>query len=131
MSTQPHLWEIDHPYYAAQGNYYARPSEGLHVTYDSWADFMDEQGNSDHDMNLVYRWDWQRPDLDDYEPGEELGPDVLQVFWVGQRKAILRSTECVVTEADEPAVRAWLTDRARTITAIWDPVSLAPAPASA
>ena len=47
------------------------------------------------------------------------------MYWVLQRKAILRSTVCVVTEADEPAVRAWLAERARTIAAIWEPIGLA------
>jgi hypothetical protein len=97
MST-PHLWEIDHPYYCTEGN--------------------------DHDMNLVFRWDWKRADPDDYEDGEELPPDTLAVYWVLQRKAILRSTECVVTEADEPAVRAWLADRAKTVAAIWQPLAV-------
>jgi hypothetical protein len=44
------------------------------------------------------------------------------VFWVLQHKAILRSTECTVIEADEPAVRAWLTERAATIRAVWEPL---------
>lgn len=125
----PRLWETDHPYYCNEGNYYARPSDGLHTTYDSWADFYEDWGTNDPDLNLVFRWDWQRADPDDYEPDDDgitrVPEDRLLVFWVLQRKAILRSTECVVTEADEPAVRAWLEDRAKTIAAIWEPLSLA------
>jgi hypothetical protein len=30
-----------------------------------------------------------------------------------------------VTDEDEPAVRAWLAERAKTIAAIWEPLSLA------
>jgi hypothetical protein len=119
-----HLWEIDHPYYCTQGNYYARAGEGLHTSYESWTDFYQDWGAEDPDLNLVFRWDWQRFDPDDYEPDQEVPADVLQVFWVLQRKAILRSTSCVVTEADEPAVRKWLNERARTITAIWEPINL-------
>jgi hypothetical protein len=117
------LWEIDHPYYCTEGNYY---KNGNHLVYDNWADFHNEWGNLDPDMNLVFRWDWQRADPADYEieleNGEPLPPDTLQVFWILQRKAILRSTACVITEADEPAVRAWLTDRAATIRAVWEPL---------
>lgn len=130
--TTPRLWEVDHPYYCAEGNYYARPVDGLPTEYDSWADFIADWGNTDPDMNLVFRWDWQRADPQDYEPyGEEVPADTLQVFWVLQRKAILRSTECAVTEADEPAVRAWLAERATTIRAIWEPILDTPTPASA
>lgn len=117
--TTPHLWEIDHPYYCTEGNYYER---GMHEVYDSWASFYEDWGTNDPDLNLVFRWDWQRSDPSDYEDGENLPPDTLKVFWVLQRKAILRSTECTVTEADEPAVRAWLADRAGTIRAIWEPI---------
>ncbi|WP_424863080.1 hypothetical protein [Streptomyces sp. MMS24-I29] len=118
-----HLWEIDHPYYCTEGNYY---KNGNHLTYDNWADFHAEWGDLNPDVNLVFRWDWQRADPADYayelEHGEELPPDTLQVFWVLQRKAILRSTECFITEADEPAVRAWLTKRAAHMRLLWEPL---------
>lgn len=122
MST-PHLWEINHPYYCEQGNYYVPGTRWheVHNSYDSWAEFISEWGDADPDRNLVVRWDWRRPDPSDYADGEELPPDTLEVFWVLQRKAVLRSTECTVTEADEPAVRSWLSNRARTIAALWDP----------
>ncbi|MEV8403567.1 hypothetical protein [Streptomyces niveus] len=123
--TSPHLWAIDHPYYCAEGNYYARPGEGLHTEYNSWAEFYEDWGDNDPDMNLVFRWDWKRADPTDYADFEEIPADRLAVYWVLQRKAILRSTECIVTEADESAVRAWLADRAKTITAIWEPIALA------
>lgn len=125
ITTAQPLWETHHPYYCAEGNYYARPADGLHSAYDSWADFHAEWGDADEDMNLVFRWDWQRSDPDDLDEGEEPEPDKLLVFWVLQRKAILRSTECVVTEADEPDVRKWLTERAKTVAAIWAPIDLA------
>lgn len=115
-----HLWEIDHPYYCTEGNYY---ENGLHQAYDSWQAFYEDWGHNDPDLNLVFRWDWDRPDPSDYEPyGETVPGDTLKVFWVLQRKAILRSTECVIAEADEPAVRAWLAERAKTIAAIWQPI---------
>ncbi|MGW2267106.1 hypothetical protein [Streptomyces koyangensis] len=117
-----HLWDHDHPYYCSEGNYYARPADGLHTEYASWAAFHADWGDNDPDLNLVFRWDWKRPDPADYEPfGEAVPPDTLAVYWVLQRKAILRSTECVVTEADEPAVREWLARRAQTVADVWAP----------
>jgi len=122
-----HLWEVDHPYYCSEGNYYVGGAKWheVHTSYESWQEFQEGWGTSDHDMNLVFRWDWQRTNPADLDEGEEPSPDRLQVFWVLQRKAILRSTECIVTPEDEPAVRAWLAERARTIATLWAPFDLA------
>ncbi|MFG2873319.1 hypothetical protein [Streptomyces sp. NPDC048338] len=118
--SQKPLWAIDHPYYCQEGNYY---KNGQHLTYASWTDFHQEWGDLDDDYNLVFRWDWQRPDPTDYEPyGEDVPPNTLQVFWVLQRKAILRSTECPVTEAEEPAIREWLTRKATHLRLVWEPL---------
>jgi len=122
MTTEQRpLWEYDHPYYCAEGNYF---KNGQHLTYGSWAEFHAEWGSLDDDLNVVFRWDWKTPDPTDYDEddGEEIPPATLNVYWVLQRKAILRSTECPVTEADEPAIRAWLTRKARYVAAIWEPL---------
>jgi hypothetical protein len=116
-----HLWEYDHPYYCAEGNYF---KNGEHLTYASWAEFYAEWGDLDDDLNVVFRWDWNTPDPADYDEdeGEEIPPVTLNLYWVLQRKAILRSTECPVTEADEPAIREWLTRKAGYIRSIWEPL---------
>lgn len=49
-----HLWEVDHPYYCSEGNYFER---GCHAAYSRWQDFIAEQGDCDLDMNLVFRFD--------------------------------------------------------------------------
>lgn len=116
-----HLWEVDHPYYAKTGNFYVAPADqhrqGIHRDYDSWQEFYEARGGSDPDCALVYRWDWQ--------PGEDGGPDTLNVFWIIQANAICQSSTVTVTRDDEPAVRAWLAGRARTIAAIWAPIPVA------
>lgn len=132
----PRLYEIDHPYYCAEGNYF---KTGQHLTYGSWAEFHDEWGDLDDDLNAVFRWDWKTPDPADYCPADcdghddgdcdEMPAPALHVYWVLQRKAILRSTACAVTEADEPAVREWLTRKARYVASIWEPLLNRPAPA--
>src|SRR4051794_6539869 len=99
MSGQRPLWEIDHPYYASQGNYF---SNDCHTDYPSWAEFVEAEGDSDLDMNLVYRWDWKVPDPDDYDLDEEpLPPETLDLFYVGQRKALHRSVSVEVRREDE------------------------------
>ena len=117
-----HLWEVDHPYYCAEGCFRAN---GHYETYESWAEFT-ETGwfTSDPDMNLLFRWDWQSwkrhpdPDL------RSDSPDELQLFFVLQRKADQYSMGVRVTDDDEPAIRAWLEERAKTIAAIWAPLAL-------
>ena len=123
-----HLWEAQHPYYATEGNYYSIDCIGR---FDSWDEFKRYGSwDSDVDMNLVYRWDWTKPDPDNYkveieeDPAFEMPRDTLNLFFVGQRKAIHRSEHIDITEADEPEVRAWLTVRAETIAAIWAPIAL-------
>lgn len=118
MSEQ-RLWEVDHPYYATEGNYF---SNGYHAEYASWAEFIEEQGDLDLDMNLVYRWDWQVPDPDDYEPDEKMPPETLDLFYVGQRKALHRSVSVEIRREDEPAVREWLTVRAEHMRRVWEPL---------
>lgn len=118
--SETRLWEIDHPYCAMQGNYF---SNDYHVEYASWAEFIEEQGGSDLDMNLVYRWDWQVPDPDDYEiPGETMRAETLDLFYVGQRKALHRSVSVEVQREDEPAIREWLTVRAEHMRRVWEPL---------
>lgn len=119
-----HLWEIDHPYYCAEGNYF---KAGQHAIFESWADFTETLFHSyDRDLNLLFRWDWQSyrrspdPLLQD-----DSADDELLLFFVLQRKACLCSVGIKVTDADEPAVRKWLTGCAQTITTLWEPLNLA------
>lgn len=66
MSRTVHLWDIDHPYYCNEGNYFARDADcHCHCHYKSWPEFVAEQGNADLDMNLVFRFDWEPPKSDD------------------------------------------------------------------
>lgn len=115
----PHLWEIEHPYYCNEGNYYAR--ESVEGKYDSWAGFAESEGDSDFDMNLVFRWDWLKADPTDEHWGNKT--DVLMIFWMGQRKGLYRYTTIQVTDADEPAVKEWLTARWHYLQLLWQGIS--------
>lgn len=119
-----HLWEYDHPYYCQEGNFY---KPGMHALFGSWEDFAAETEffGGDRDQNLLIRWDWRswRRHPDPMLQGDD--PDELLLFFVLQRKAILCSAGIAVTDEDEPAVREFLRECGKTITAIWEPVSLA------
>ena len=119
--SDKHLWEINHPYYAQEGNYF---SPEMHTSFPTWAAFMAEYGDSASDLNLVYRFDWYEGE--DHDAGEFTG-DVyyrngrLLVFFMGQRNAKAWSAEAAVCRADEPAVKAWLATRYEEIKALWSP----------
>lgn len=115
MPNPPHLWEVEHPYYAAEGNYF---DGNCHQEYRGWLSFLAAEGDADIDMNLVYRWDWDKD-------GATLG--TLKLFFIGQRKAIARSVAVTVTDEEEPAVRAWLEPRLRRLMELWAPMEVPPA----
>lgn len=120
-----HLWQVDHPYYCTEDNFY---KNGLANRFESWAEFTETTFYSgDPDMNLVFRWDWHSWRRHPDESLRSDSSDELVLFFVLQRKGIFCSATIPVTDEDEPAVRAWLTDRAKTIAAIWAPLDLAPA----
>lgn len=123
--TDKHLWEVDHAYYCNQGNYYA--SESVGEEYKSFSDFMASEGDSDMDMNLLFRWDWVEQDDDgkstfkgdvNYRNGE------LRLFWMGQRKGLYRYSLIEVCRADEGAVRNFLQPRMEHLLSLWAPLSI-------
>jgi hypothetical protein len=151
MAELQHLWDFSHPYYATHGNYF-QSHQDAHLYFFSWDNFSDslrkysaneimleDKGNwlydGDHDLNLLWRWDWERHDHknenDDYfiDPTEcancEGEQDVchqLHLFYMFQRKAKIASASIYVTEEDEPVIREWLTERAKVMQNIWEPL---------
>lgn len=117
-----HLWEIDHPYYASDGCYYTPGNrwDEVHSKWESWADFLAAWGDLDLDLNLLYRWDWQRADPD--YPDDYPDSDALRLFFMLQRKAKPFSHYIAVKESDEPAIREWLTERAEHMRLLWEPL---------
>ena len=120
--SETHLWEVDHPYYCSQGNFHRN---GQHVVFESWEDFVEDGwANSDHDLNLLFRWDWEIPEDEAVEEGDPPARAQLLLFFMLQRKGDFWSVGVTVTQSDEPAVREWLAERAKTIAAIWAPITL-------
>lgn len=111
-----HLWEVEHSYYCEEGNYF---EQGCNTKYDSFADFLEESGYIDLDYNLLFRWDWKKGE-------EEEEGDTLSLFWMQQRKGKYVSETIKVTEADEPAVRAFLQRAFNHLAALWLPILFEP-----
>lgn len=120
------LWEVEHPYYCNEGNYYAPGSEQPVARYRSWADFIAEEGDNEKNLNLLFRWDWR--ESEDWGHGTAFNGDenyrngVLLLFWMGQRKGLYRWTKIEVCRADEPAVREWLQERLDHLASLWAPL---------
>ena len=106
-----HLWEVDHPYYCAEGNYY---SNDCTFEHDSWADYLDEFGDADKDYNLVFRWDWQYDRQSDKH--------VLALFHMHQRKGRFVAHIVSVKASDEDSVREYLTGYAEHMRLLWAPL---------
>lgn len=110
------LWEVEHSYYMTPGNYHAG---NCHYPCRSWAEFMENMGESDMDMNYVVRWDWLEDD--DFNGDANYRNGSLMIQFVGQRKAALWSYEISVCRADEPHVREWLAPRFAYAMRMWEP----------
>jgi hypothetical protein len=147
MSDTKHLWEFDHPYYCSEGNFF---KSGYNTTFESWESFATPSAGKsfndswnllydfDNDLNFLFRWDWKKADPENYylKPGdpddesadlaEALKSDTLQLFFILQRKAYNISAEVIVSEADEPAVLAWLEGKAAYMRSMWEPLLPAP-----
>jgi hypothetical protein len=126
----PHLWEVDHPYYCNLSNYYATGRDKDYREYDSFTDFLAEEGDADMEYNLVFRWDWKEgdPEEDDGEmPLPYTGDDnyrngKLYLFIMQQRKGLYEWIEVEVCRADESAVIAYLAPRWEHMKKLWSPV---------
>lgn len=119
-----HLWEVDHPYYCEQGNYFAKSLDDYYAGYKRWQDFYDAEKDSDFDLNLIFRFDWI--EQHDGEPPTYTGDDYyrngkLFLFFMSQRKGAYRYAEIDVCRADEPAVIAYLQPRFEHMLKLWEP----------
>lgn len=124
-----HLWEANHSYYCTESNYYAPESDQPEAYYKSLADFLIEEGDSDLDLNLLFRWDWTEGGEDN--DGNELPKfngdfnyrnGRLTLFWMGQRKGLYRWSIVEVCRADEPEVINFLRKRMQHLFSLWAPL---------
>ena len=110
-----HLWEVEHPYYCSESNWY---SGEAYVRYESWASFIENCGDLDTDLTLVFRLDWRVDGFNSH------GPYCLSLFVMLQRKGLFRPIEVYgVTPEDEPAIREWLEKHWDKIGEMWAPIA--------
>lgn len=132
-----HLWEVDHHYYCNESNYYAPGYNQPMCHYSSWEDFIENEGDNDFDMNLLFRWDWkegteeyleeQEYDKNYFLPKPYNGDDSykngkLFLFWMGQRKGLYRWTTIEVCRDDEQKIVEFLKPRFKHLMSLWDPI---------
>ena len=113
--AQKHLWEIDHPYYAAEG-----PIE----QYMSWSKFLEECDDMDDDYNLLYRWDI---------PQNKTGPIqcadpyyrayTIVMTYIMQRKSQFFVCEVQFCQKDEPAIITFLQQKWAYLKQNWEGIS--------
>jgi hypothetical protein len=117
--TTPHLWEIDHPYYAADGH---------DERCDSFAELKATVDRSDEDMNVVYRWDWfdaSQPIHDElFVDGEDRSKEELRVHLLMPRKSRFWTLRCPISKAQEFEVLEWLSGPRCLgyLRKLWEPV---------
>lgn len=120
-NKERHLYEIEHPYYCNEGNYFSG-SQSTIAEYKSWSEFLDEEGDSDFDMNLLFRWDWEEGGED--EPKYNGDPNYrngrLKLFWMGQRKGLYRWSIVEVCRNDEPVILEYLKPRWEHMKTLWE-----------
>ena len=104
---QIRLWDVEHPYYCADQSYYK--GDDNRAEYGSWQAWKEEENDqSDPDMNLLFRFDWEE--------------GTLKLYYMAQRKGYFRVEHIKVSRDDEPEVRAWLKERFAYLLKLWEPL---------
>ena len=99
----PRLWEIDHPYYAADCEI---------EEHDTLESLIHAFARMDEDMNFIYRWDWfdaaAEHNADLFLDDEPRTAQHLTVTTVQQRKSRFWAYRCPIRHDQEADVLAWL-----------------------
>ena len=116
-----HLWEVKHPHYCVETNYFKREVLGEFI---SWQEFFEEFGDAQPNYNFLLRFDWDEDERgccftgdDNYRNG------VLKLYWLDQSKGLFTSTFVQVCRSDEPAVIEFLQPFWNYMNQMWAPIS--------
>jgi len=114
-----HLWEINHPYYCEEHNYFTARENSVDE-FNSWDHFFTDVGdNLDMDFNLIFRFDWH----DSTNPDHAITQDQLLLFVMGQRKGFFKTWIINVEKTDEEKVIEFLKPRYLHMLKLWEPFS--------
>lgn len=114
-----HLWEIRHPYHAA---------DGREERVDSFTALKSIVDRADDDLNMVYRWDWfdaaQPIHNDPYVDGEDRSTEELSVHLLTPRKSGFWTITCPIAKHQEFEVLEWLSGPRcfGYLRRLWEPV---------
>lgn len=133
------LWEYKHPYYCAEEGYYYNASQvsgwGAPHTYRTFQEFLNEWHDADLDMNMAFRWDWERLTPEEYkeERVEDLSSDQqnsagnfseLKLFLMMQRKGCKKViTITHMEDSDNELVKMYLKPRWEHLKTLWAGIS--------
>lgn len=99
----------EHPYYCSSYSYFKLDFE---TEYSTWSDFINEMADSDHDMNLVFRWNVSQNDDGSY---------YAQIFLVHQRKGrFVPFNINLIKEDDAESFYNFIKSRQETINRLWN-----------
>lgn len=106
----------DHPYHCSAQNYYSNePYQEFETLYD----FLEEFGDADVDMNLVFRWD-----VNKYDEESERDGFYLEIFMILQRKGIFCSKRIQdFKKSDVPDLEKFLKPHWDKLKEMWVPLS--------
>ncbi|KOR22969.1 hypothetical protein [Burkholderia cenocepacia] len=126
--SKPHLWEVKHPYYCTEGQFFANQREHQTVwEFKSWAEFIAEMGDADMDYNMLFRWDWHEGgdhELPEFNGDVYYRNGKLLLFFMVQRKGFHSCSIVDVCRADEPAVIEYLKPRLAHLMQLWAPLNM-------
>jgi len=110
---------VKHDYYCSDNSYF---SLGFDTNYKTFNDFLSEMGESDDDMNLVFRFDIKERDIEEID--ENTSKYYMEVFMVHQRKG--RFVPFFIEniyESDFEAIKIYLEKKYLKMQKIWSPFS--------
>jgi len=113
----------EHEYYCNTGNFF---SNECSFTCETVQEFLDLMGDSDMDMNLLFRWDVKKHEVYDEEDENEDSPKgyYAEMFFMGQRKGVFTSYQIEkITEQDVEAFVAFVEPRYKHLMSLWAPFS--------
>lgn len=110
---------VEHNYYCNMGNYF---SNECSFNCETFQDFLDAMGDSDMDMNLLFRWDVKKYEESDDNDEDSPKGYYAEMFFMLQRKGnfICHNIE-KMTEEDVEAFVAFVEPRHKHLMSLWAP----------
>lgn len=108
---------VEHDYYCSDSPCH---NLGFETDYKNFKDFYNEMGNSDDDMNLVFRFDIKTRDEDEID--NNTSKYFMEIFMVHQRKG--RFVPFFIEniyETDFELIKEYLERKFNKIKQIWNP----------